>query len=189
MKKKQKQSNKPRFITIRIQYYPINKKVLLLPFLLLFFYFFVSAGNYITHNWVTVYATHDAKQFERFILTAPDGENYSSNKQDINDQVIFNGDRDKREIALTFDADMTEGMESQLQSGEVTSYYNKKVIDILNQTQTKATLFLTGMWIEMYPDEARELAQNPLFELGNHSYSHPGFDGDCYGLRRISDDE
>jgi len=41
----------------------------------------------------------------------------------------------------------------------------------------------------MYPDAARELAQNPLFELGNHSYSHPGFDGDCYGLRPISDDE
>src|SRR6185369_13151643 len=189
MRKNQKKSNKPRFITIRIKYYPLHKNVFILPFLLFFFIFFISVGNYISHNWVTVYATNDSKTFEKFLVTIPDGENFVVDTSEISDQVIFNGSRDRKEVALTFDADMTLGMENQIRSGEVKSYYNKKVIDILNQTKTKATLFLTGMWIEMYPDDARELARNHLFELGNHSYSHPGFDGDCYGLRHISDDE
>lgn len=103
--------------------------------------------------------------------------------------VIFHGDRSKKEIALTFDADMTPGMKALLDTGEVGSYYNKAVIDVLNATQTKATLFLTGMWIEAYPEATKEFASNPLFELASHSYSHPGFDGACYGLTPVSDDQ
>lgn len=100
-------------------------------------------------------------------------------------QVIYQGDRKKREIALTFDADMTSGMEKQLTSGQVKSWYNQAVIEILNSTHTPATLFLTGMWIETYPEVTRQLADNSLFELANHSYSHPGFTPNCYKLRSI----
>lgn len=103
--------------------------------------------------------------------------------------VITHGSRDTKQIALTFDADMNEGMRSSLLSGSVKSYYDKQVIAILNQTKTKATIFLTGMWIELYPKEAKDLAKNPLLELANHSYSHPSFDGYCFGLRQISDVE
>ena len=102
--------------------------------------------------------------------------------------VIFHGNRNEKKIALTFDADMTAKMEKKLKSGQVSSWYNKKVIDTLEKTNTKATLFLTGMWIEIYKKETQELAQNPLFELGNHSYSHPSFNGRCYGLRIIKND-
>ena len=99
--------------------------------------------------------------------------------------VIFHGSRDKKQIALTFDAEMTDGMKANVLSGKVSGSYDKRIIDILNQTQTKATLFLTGMWIELYPDVTRELSQNPLFELGSHSYSDTSYHGFCYGLYQI----
>ncbi len=102
---------------------------------------------------------------------------------------VTNGDRNKKQVALTFDADMTPGMKELILSKQVEGAYNKKVIDILNQTHTKATLFLTGMWIEMYPQETGEFSINPLFELGNHSYSHGSFFGECYGLRYIPEKE
>lgn len=101
-------------------------------------------------------------------------------------KVIFHGPRDKKKIALTFDAEMTDGMKANFISGRVKSSYDKRIIDILNQTQTKATLFLTGMWIELYPDVTRQLSNNPLFELGSHSYTDSSFHGYCYGLKQIS---
>ncbi len=99
--------------------------------------------------------------------------------------VIFHGPRGKKKIALTFDAEMTDGMKAALVSGKTKSSYDKKIIDILNQTQTKATLFLTGLWIELYPDITKELSKNPIFELGSHSYTDSSFYGFCYGLKQI----
>jgi len=99
--------------------------------------------------------------------------------------VIFHGPRDKKKIALTFDAEMTDGMKQALISGKVKSSYDGRIVDILNKTQTKATLFLTGQWIELYPDVTRELAKNPLFEFGSHSYNDSSFHGFCYGLKQI----
>jgi len=99
--------------------------------------------------------------------------------------VIFHGPRDKNRIALTFDAEMTDGMKQAVVTGKVKSSYSEKIIDILNQTQTKATLFLTGQWIELYPDVTRFLAKNPLFEFGSHSYNDSSFHGFCYGLKQI----
>lgn len=99
--------------------------------------------------------------------------------------VIFHGPRDKKRIALTFDAEMTDGMRANLISGRVKSSYDKRIIDTLIKTNTKATLFLTGMWIELYPNETAQFSQNPLFELGSHSYTDSSYHGFCYGLRQI----
>ncbi len=96
--------------------------------------------------------------------------------------VIYHGDRSKKQIALTFDADMTSGMERMLKNGQVKSFDNTEVINYLIDNKIKATFFLTGMWIEEYPSEAKNLASNPLFEIGNHSYSHQSFAGKCYKL-------
>ena len=85
-------------------------------------------------------------------------------------------------VALTFDADMTPGMLRELKSGKVSSWYNEKVIAALRQQQAPATLFLTGLWIQTYPDATKQLAADPLFELGNHSYSHGAFHSPCYSL-------
>ena len=99
--------------------------------------------------------------------------------------VIFHGPRNKKKIALTFDAEMTDGMKATLLSGAVKTSYNKKIIDVLNETHTKATLFLTGLWIELYPDATKEFSTNPLFELGSHSYTDSSYYGFCYGLKQI----
>src|ERR1700722_15301125 len=85
-------------------------------------------------------------------------------------------------VALTFDADMTLKMRDELKSGKVASWYNANVIAVLQRENVPATLFLTGLWIEAYPEITKQLSQNPLFELGNHSYSHGGFRSPCYGL-------
>jgi peptidoglycan/xylan/chitin deacetylase (PgdA/CDA1 family) len=133
--------------------------------------------------------TKDApKEFKQlFFSVAQDGEN--TVQPITNNNVIFHGPRNEKKVALTFDADMTPWMKEQLLTGAVQSYYNRALIEYLDQTQTKATLFLTGMWIELYHDDAVKLAADPLFELGSHSYSHPSFAGYCYGLAQISENE
>ena len=99
--------------------------------------------------------------------------------------VVFHGPRDKKKIALTFDAEMTDGMRAAVVSGRVKSSYDKRIIDTLNNTNTKATLFLTGMWIELYPKETEELSKNPLLEFGSHSYTDSAYHGFCYGLKQL----
>jgi peptidoglycan-N-acetylglucosamine deacetylase len=96
--------------------------------------------------------------------------------------VILNGPRDKPRIALTFDADMTPYMKRRLELKIVPSHNNTAITDELIKTNTKATFFLSGMWIEIYPDKTRSMAKNPLFELENHGYSHPAFALPCFGL-------
>src|SRR6516164_4487046 len=88
-------------------------------------------------------------------------------------------------VALTFDADMTFKMFNELKSGKITSWYNQRVIAILRHEHVSATLFLAGLWIEEYPAITQELSDDPLFEIGNHSYSHPGFRSPCYGLASL----
>lgn len=89
---------------------------------------------------------------------------------------------DQKVIALTFDADMTQGMFDQLQLHKVSSWYNGEVIKTLESEKVPATLFLTGLWVKAYPGLTKQLSENPLFEIGNHSYSHRGFVGRCYNL-------
>jgi peptidoglycan/xylan/chitin deacetylase (PgdA/CDA1 family) len=103
--------------------------------------------------------------------------------------VIEHGPRDLPRIALTFDADLTRAMRARLDSGGVRSYYNERLISELRRLRVPATLFLTGMWMERYPNVTRELAADPLFELGTHSYSHRAFTRHCYTLGRVSPDE
>jgi len=75
-------------------------------------------------------------------------------------------------VALTFDADLTALMRRRLVSGKVKSYDNKALIDELRALHVPATMFLTGMWMEQYPEVTRELAADPLlFELGTHTYT------------------
>ena len=90
-------------------------------------------------------------------------------------------------VALTFDADMTSRMLTELKSGKVASWYNKNIIAILRKEHVPATLFLTGLWIETYAAATKDLSNDPLFELANHSYSHGGFRSPCYGLAAVKE--
>ncbi|WP_327638289.1 polysaccharide deacetylase family protein [Kribbella sp. NBC_00482] len=99
--------------------------------------------------------------------------------------VLDHGPRDKKQVALTFDADLTALMRRRLLSGKVHSYYNKALVDELRAMHVPATMFLTGMWMEQYPQVVRELADDPLFELGTHTYDHRGFTKHCYTLGTV----
>ncbi|MEH0971041.1 polysaccharide deacetylase family protein [Micromonospora sp. CPCC 205546] len=103
--------------------------------------------------------------------------------------VVDHGPRTGNKVALTFDADMTDAMRYQLRSGAVRSYANLKIIDLLERDRVPATFFLTGKWVEQYPDVTRRIAGNPRFELANHTYGHLAFTPDCYGLPRIAERE
>jgi len=98
-----------------------------------------------------------------------------------------NGSRSVPRVALTFDADMTPGMLAQLQAGQVKSWYNREVRDILDTEGVHATVFLTGLWAQAYPDVARSLAGDPRLEIGSHTYDHAAFRTPCYGLAGTAD--
>lgn len=98
--------------------------------------------------------------------------------------VVNHGPRTGNQVALTFDADMTDAMLADLRSGRVASYANLRVVELLEREQVPATFFLTGKWVERYPELTRRLAANPRFELANHTYGHEAFTADCHGLPR-----
>jgi peptidoglycan/xylan/chitin deacetylase (PgdA/CDA1 family) len=123
-----------------------------------------------------------------FLLILP---NYIFAIQNKNIEVINKVKTTKKIVALTFDADMTPKMLHMLKNNEVKSWYDKNVIEELKKQKVPATLFLTGMWIEAYATTTRELSENSLFEIANHSYSHPGFTSNCYNLEddaKVDDD-
>lgn len=65
-------------------------------------------------------------------------------------------------VALTFDACST------LRPPQA----DTSVIFYLLRTQTPATFFLGGRWMEAFPDLTRRIAETSFFEIGNHSYVH-----------------
>jgi peptidoglycan/xylan/chitin deacetylase (PgdA/CDA1 family) len=93
--------------------------------------------------------------------TAPAGE-----------PVAFeHGDRRGSKVALTFDACTTRAP----------APYDGRVTAILEAMGVPATIFVGGGWAR---EEARilaELSRNPLFEIGNHTDTHPH-------LTRLSDE-
>jgi len=80
--------------------------------------------------------------------------------------LITHGDRSLPYVALTFDACQKPGKPTG---------YDAAIIDALVETETPATLFLGGLWMQSHPTQTQALAAQPLFELGNHSWSHPDF--------------
>ncbi len=69
------------------------------------------------------------------------------------------GDRRSRQIALTFDGGSNDNSAAP-------------ILDILKQQNLKATIFLTGGFIQNFPDLTREIVAQG-HEVGNHTWSHP----------------
>jgi len=84
----------------------------------------------------------------------------------IEPNLITHGNRSQPMVALTFDA---------CQRADDLAGYDAAIIKTLTETQTSATIFLGGLWMQSHPTETRLLASIPLFELGNHSWSHQDF--------------
>jgi len=73
---------------------------------------------------------------------------------------------DKKYIALTFD--LCERIEER-------AGYDARVINYLRARQIKATFFAGGKWMRSHPVQTKQLMADPLFEIGNHSWSHGNF--------------
>ena len=66
-------------------------------------------------------------------------------------------------VALTFD--LCE------QSNDV-SGYDAGVVDTLRAFEAKATFYAGGKWMRTHPERAMQLMADPLFEIGNHAWTH-----------------
>jgi peptidoglycan/xylan/chitin deacetylase (PgdA/CDA1 family) len=78
-------------------------------------------------------------------------------------QAVIRGDRRGTKVALTFDACSTTRFIG----------WDQRVMDILERYEVPATFFLGGRLLEQRPEIAQLLAQNPLFDLQNHTFVHP----------------
>jgi peptidoglycan/xylan/chitin deacetylase (PgdA/CDA1 family) len=99
-------------------------------------------------------------------------------------RVILSAATTSQVVALTFDLDMNAGMAAAARAGAV--WINQDALSYLETHNIHATLFMTGMWAEVHPALAHQLATNPNFEIANHSYSHPAFHTPCYRLEGVN---
>ncbi|HTS80625.1 MAG TPA: polysaccharide deacetylase family protein [Myxococcaceae bacterium] len=81
----------------------------------------------------------------------------------VTPEVVAHGRRDRKEIALTFDACSTRDP----------SRYDERVTKELLAAGAPATIFLGGSWAKEEQAQVKELASHPQFELGNHTFTHP----------------
>lgn len=94
--------------------------------------------------------------------------------------VISSIETDEKIIALTFDAC----------GGEYGSEYDKELIDFLIREEIPSTLFINGRWIDSNLEIFMDLAENPLFEIENHGYSHKPLSvngNSIYGIKGTED--
>jgi peptidoglycan-N-acetylglucosamine deacetylase len=75
-------------------------------------------------------------------------------------------DGDQKVLALTFDLCETVGQ---------VSGYDAAIINYLRSHQVRATFFAGGKWMRSHPEKTQQLMADPLFEIGNHSWSHVNF--------------
>ena len=72
---------------------------------------------------------------------------------------IYYVDTNEKKVALSFDASW--GAER-----------TEKILDILKEKEIKTTFFLTGFWVEAYPEYVKLIADEG-HEIGNHTLTHP----------------
>ena len=68
-----------------------------------------------------------------------------------------------RPVALTFDL---------CERADQLSAYDGPVIDALRREKAPATFFAGGKWMRSHPERAMQLIADPLFEVGNHAWTH-----------------
>lgn len=72
---------------------------------------------------------------------------------------IYCVDTDEKKIAISFDA--AWGNED-----------TRRLLEILAKHNVRATFFMTGGWVEAYPEDVKAIAEAG-HDLGNHSETHP----------------
>ena len=69
-------------------------------------------------------------------------------------------------VALTFDL---------CELATTTTGYDADAINFLRREHIPATLFMGGKWMRTHAERAKQLMADPLFEIGNHAWSHGNF--------------
>jgi peptidoglycan/xylan/chitin deacetylase (PgdA/CDA1 family) len=72
----------------------------------------------------------------------------------------------RKVVALTFDL---------CEAARQVSGYDAGIVNYLRAQRVKATFFAGGKWLYSHPEKGMQLMADPLFEIGNHSWSHPNF--------------
>lgn len=72
---------------------------------------------------------------------------------------IYYVDTAEKKVAFSFDASWGAERTGQ-------------ILDILSENNIKTTFFVTGFWIEEYPDYVKSIFDEG-HEIGNHTFSHP----------------
>jgi peptidoglycan/xylan/chitin deacetylase (PgdA/CDA1 family) len=72
-------------------------------------------------------------------------------------------DNSRKIIALTFDV-----CERNLE----TAGYDTEIVNYLRDQHIKATFYAGGKWMHSHPERTKQLMADPLFELGNHAWTH-----------------
>jgi len=50
--------------------------------------------------------------------------------------------------------------------------YDAAIVNYLRREKVKATFFAGGKWMHSHPDKTMQLMADPLFEVGNHAWTH-----------------
>jgi peptidoglycan-N-acetylglucosamine deacetylase len=69
----------------------------------------------------------------------------------------------RKVMALTFDLCETAGARTG---------YDAAVVNVLRKHNAGATFFAGGKWMQTHADKAKQLMADPLFEIGNHTWTH-----------------
>jgi len=100
--------------------------------------------------------------------------------QPIYGTIIRHGLPVIKALTLTLDADAGTANKKSSQLREF--LYQPKIIETLESENIPATIFVTGLWAKNHSEVLKNLSRNRLFEIGNHSYSHPAFSKACTNL-------
>lgn len=69
----------------------------------------------------------------------------------------------ERLVALTFDL---------CERADQISGYDGAIVDVLRRERVPATFFAGGKWMRTHPERAMQLIADPLFEIGDHGWTH-----------------
>jgi peptidoglycan/xylan/chitin deacetylase (PgdA/CDA1 family) len=105
------------------------------------------------------------------VLVAPAAGSARTVIPQVQPAAFEHGARGQKKVALTFDACTTTREPSP---------YDPRITAELEAMHVPATVFVGGGWAQEEAPMLRELARDPLFEIGNHTFTHPH-------LARLSD--
>jgi peptidoglycan-N-acetylglucosamine deacetylase len=76
--------------------------------------------------------------------------------------ILYHGSRNRREIALTFDACPRKERPE----------FSTEIVNFLQKGRIPATFFVSGLWAVHCQDGLKQLAETPYFQIGLHGYHH-----------------